>query len=166
MSPLFFSHSVLSAQPLSRVQLFMTPWTVAHQAPLSMEFSRPEYQSGLLFPPPGDLPNPGTKPKSPALAGRFFSVPPGKPFSLTGLFNIENHSDQKKMGTYITFVSALKEGADLPSQREAVLSLLQNLVQCGRTAELGGVALQVKKLKCHLYPLKNFPWHTGSVCYQ
>ena len=40
---------------------FVTPWTVAHQAPLSMGFSRQEYWSGLPFPPPGDLPNPGTE---------------------------------------------------------------------------------------------------------
>ena len=56
------------------------PWTVAHQAPLSMKFSRQEYWSGLPFPPPGDLPNPGTEPPSPALTGRFFTTePPGKP---------------------------------------------------------------------------------------
>ena len=59
---------------------FATPWTVAHQAPLSMEFSRQEYWSGLAFPPPEDLPYPGIKPTSTALAGGFFIVePPGKP---------------------------------------------------------------------------------------
>ena len=47
-------------------RLFATPGTVAHQAPLSMEFSRQEYWSGLRFPPPGDLPNPGIEPRSPA----------------------------------------------------------------------------------------------------
>ena len=47
-------------QLLSPVQLFVTPWTVAHQAPLSMGFSRREYGSGLPFPSPGHLPNPGT----------------------------------------------------------------------------------------------------------
>ena len=55
----------------------MTPWTVAHQAPLSMEFSRQEYWSGLPFPIPGDLPDPGiepTSPVSPALAGGFFTM--------------------------------------------------------------------------------------------
>ena len=52
---------------LSRVQLFATPWTVAHQAPPSMEFSRQEYWSGLPFPSPGDLPDPGIEPGSPAL---------------------------------------------------------------------------------------------------
>ena len=57
-----------------------TPWTVACQAPLSVEFSRKEYWSELPFPPPGDPPDPGTKPVSPALLGIFFTtVPPGKP---------------------------------------------------------------------------------------
>ena len=51
-----------------------TPWTVAHQAPLSMEFSRQEYWSGLWFPTPGDLPDPGIKPTSSALAGWFFTI--------------------------------------------------------------------------------------------
>ena len=49
------------------VQLFVTPWTVNHQAPLSMEFSRQEYWSGLPFPSPGVLPDPGIKPRSPVL---------------------------------------------------------------------------------------------------
>ena len=67
------------AQLLSRVRLFTTPWTVALQAPLSVKFSRQEYWSGLPFLTPGDLPNPGMKPASPALAGRFFTTtPPGK----------------------------------------------------------------------------------------
>ena len=55
------------------VQLFVTSWTVIHQAPLSMEFSKQEDWSGLPFPPPRDLPNPGTDPTSPALAGRFLT---------------------------------------------------------------------------------------------
>ena len=56
------------------------PWTVGCQAPLSMGFSRQEYWSGLPFPSPGDLPDPGIKPKSPALqADSLPSEPPGKP---------------------------------------------------------------------------------------
>ena len=51
-----------------------TPWTAARQAPLFMGFSRQEYWSGLLFPSPGDLPNPGIESKSPALAGGFFTT--------------------------------------------------------------------------------------------
>ena len=61
-----------------------TPWTVAHQAPLSMGFSRLEYWSGLPFPSPGDLPNPGMEPRSPALQADFFTV-----WSTT-IRNIEN----------------------------------------------------------------------------
>ena len=62
---------------LFSVQLFMTLWTVAHQAPVSLEFSRQEYRSGLPCPPPGDLPDPGiehTSLASPALAGGFFTT--------------------------------------------------------------------------------------------
>ena len=62
------------AQLLSHVQLFATPWTVVHHAPLSMWFSRQEYWSGLPFPSPGDPPDPGTEPTSPALAGWYFMV--------------------------------------------------------------------------------------------
>ena len=59
--------SPCEVKSLSRVRLFVTPWSVAYQAPLSMGFSRQEYRSGSPFPSPGDLPNPGIKPKSPAL---------------------------------------------------------------------------------------------------
>ena len=59
-----------------------TPWTVAHQAPLSMGFPRQEYWSRLPFPSPGDLSNPGIEPASPALAGGFFTTePPGELFT-------------------------------------------------------------------------------------
>ena len=54
----------------------MTPWTVAHQAPLFMEFPRQEYWSRLPFPPPGDRPNPGIEHRSPAMAGEFFTIEP------------------------------------------------------------------------------------------
>ena len=69
----------LKVKSLSRVWLFATPWTVAHQARPSMEFSRQEYWSGLLFPFPGDFPDPGIKPGSPALqADALLSEPLGK----------------------------------------------------------------------------------------
>ena len=67
---------------LNRVLLFATLRTVAHQAPPSMGFSRQEYQSGLPFPSPGDLSDPGIEPRSPALeADALPSEPPGKPSS-------------------------------------------------------------------------------------
>ena len=70
----------LRVKSLSRVRLFATPWTVARQAPLSMGFPRKEYRSGLSFPSPGDLPDPGIKSTSLALAGTFFTTePPEKP---------------------------------------------------------------------------------------
>ena len=66
------SHTVMSD--------FAVPRTAACPAPLSMEFSREEYRSGLPFPSPVDLPNPGTEPVFPALSGKFFTTePPGKP---------------------------------------------------------------------------------------
>ena len=65
---------------------FVTSWTVARQAPLSMEFSRQEYWSGLAFPSPGDLPHPGIEPKSLALAGGFFPTEPtGSPYLVYSL---------------------------------------------------------------------------------
>ena len=70
----------MKVKSLSRVQLFVTPWTIAYQAPLSMGFSRQEYWSGVPFPSPGDLPNPGIESRSPALeADALPSEPPGKP---------------------------------------------------------------------------------------
>ena len=70
----------MKVKSFSCVQLFATPWTVTYQAPLSMGFSRQEYWSGLPFPSPGDLPDPGTEPVSPALqADALTSEPPGKP---------------------------------------------------------------------------------------
>ena len=66
---------------LSRVQLFTTPWTVVYQALPSMEFSRQGYWSGLPFPSPGDLPNPGIEPGSPALRVDIsLAEPPGNPY--------------------------------------------------------------------------------------
>ena len=65
---------------LSRVRLLADPWTVACQAPLSMGFSRQEYWSGLPFPSPGDFPDPGIEPGSPAMeADALTSEPQGKP---------------------------------------------------------------------------------------
>ena len=80
---------------LTCVQLFVTPWTVAHQAPLSMGFSRQEYWNGLPFPPPGDLPEAGIEPMtpaSPALAGGFFTTElPGKPPALQQKIHLYPH---------------------------------------------------------------------------
>ena len=71
------TESVQHSWTLSRVQLFVAPWTIAHQAPLSIEFSRQEYWSGLAFP------DPGIEPRSLQLqADALLSEPPGKPQGL------------------------------------------------------------------------------------
>ena len=77
----FFTTSAhLEVKSLSHFQLFATPWTVAYQAPPSMGFSRQKYWSGLPFPSPGNLPDPGMEPGSPALqADALPSEPPGSP---------------------------------------------------------------------------------------
>ena len=76
----FLALSYAVVKWISRVRLFATPWTVVHQAPLSTGFSRQQYWRRLPFPSPGDLPDPGMEPVSPALAGRFFTTEPaGKP---------------------------------------------------------------------------------------
>ena len=79
---LHYLHHSLKVKLLSCVQLFATPWTVAYQAPPSMGFFRQEYWSGLPFPSPGDLPDPGIEPRSPAVqADALTSEPPGNPYS-------------------------------------------------------------------------------------
>ena len=73
----FFLFNVCVLSHFSHVQLFLTLWTVAHQASLSLGFSRQEYWSGLPCPPSGDFPDPGIKPyslMSPSLAGEFFTT--------------------------------------------------------------------------------------------
>ena len=74
---------VVFVYSLSPVQLSVTPWTVACQAPLSMGFLRQEYWSELPFPSSGDVPDPGMEPASPALTGRFFTAEPASQYMTT-----------------------------------------------------------------------------------
>ena len=89
-------------QVASVVSDSVTLWTVACQAPLSMRFSRQEYWSGLPRPPPGDLPNPGIKPRSPALQAESFpSEPPGKPLRINIVHLIEEATvSQRSLSDY------------------------------------------------------------------
>ena len=84
----------VKVKSLSRVRLFATPWTVAYQAPPSMGFSRQEYWSGLLFPSPGDFPDPGIEPTTPALeADALTSEPPEELPKSCSCTEIPTHSD-------------------------------------------------------------------------
>ena len=106
---------------------FVTPWTVARQAPLSIGFSKQECWTGLPFPSPGDLPNPGIEPTSPALEGGLFTAePPGKPSQLS-----EQQFTCKAVGT-----SAMKR----PSLR-MVLAVRRN-----KTSRKGVTSLLERKL--------------------
>ena len=90
---------------LSHVRLFATPWTVAYQAPPSMGFSRQEYWSGLPFPSPGDRPDPGIKPGSPAFqADALTSEPPGK-------------RTEEDLGSILVREDALEEGMEMTGQQ-------------------------------------------------
>ena len=88
----YIINSLCVLSHFSHVQLFATLWTVAHQASLSMRFSRQANWRGLPFPPPGDLPDPGVNPKSlasPALAGGLFTAKPQwKPYKSNICFYI------------------------------------------------------------------------------
>ena len=76
---------VLGLISFRHVQLFVTPWTVAHQAPLSLVFPKQDYWTGLLFPSRGDLHHPEIEPASPTLAGGFFTTEsPGTPQQVSG----------------------------------------------------------------------------------
>ena len=84
---------------LSRVRLFATPWTVAYQGLPSVGFFRQEYWIGLLFPSPGDLPNPGIEPRSPALqADALPSEPPGKTQNVHTPPQISKETEEKVKG--------------------------------------------------------------------
>ena len=87
---------------LSCVWLFVTPWTVACQTPVSMEFSRKEYWSGLSFASPGDLPDPEIEPKSPVLQlDSLLSKPPGKSSSISNLCLFSTQHTQTHRHTQI-----------------------------------------------------------------
>ena len=87
------------AQSLSHVWLFGTPWTVARQPPLSMGFSRQEYWSGLPFPTPGDRPNPGIEPRSPALQAD--SLPSEPTLLLSLISHVHDLMDDLSQATYV-----------------------------------------------------------------
>ena len=114
--------------PFSYVQLFTTPWVVSDQAPLSMGFSRQEYWNGFPCPPPGDLPNPGIEPSSPALkaADSLPTKPPGKP---NRVIHINNYlkckwnkcTKQKKHENMCTYALSLATSLYLTPQMYVII---------------------------------------------
>ena len=103
-----YDNEIMYITSHSHVRLFVTPWTVAYQASPSMGFSRQEYWSGLPFPSPGDLPNPGIEPGSPALeADALTSESPGKPL-LLHILNMK--SDPVFLATFINTKNILRLG--------------------------------------------------------
>ena len=93
----------MKVKSLSHVQLFATPWTDPTQAPPSMEFPRQKYWSGLPFPSPGDLPDPGIEPMSPALqADTLPSEPSGKPNTLITQYSINRRQPERNLKVLMT----------------------------------------------------------------
>ena len=119
--------------------LFVTSWTAAFQAPRSVRFPRQEYWSGLPFLSAGDLPDPGIKPVSPALAGRFFTTePPGKPLAL------------------IKVLMTLYSCRQCAQPWQFCFSLLNNLLS----------TFLHKPQNCHHCLLQLFPTMGPSCCFQ
>ena len=147
---------------LSGVQLFETPWTVAYQAPQSMEFSRQEYWSGLPFPAPGDLPNPGIEPESPALqADALPSEPPGLIFLLLSyLSGFPGGSDSKE---FIISIERKKciEGFPHPSYLPASLETRMDSPVWRQWRQRLGSRVVLSQSSCRLSPSPSVhgePW--------
>ena len=108
---------------LSCVQLFVISWTVAQQVSLSMEFSRQDW-SGRLFPSPGVLPNPGIKPASPTLAGRFFTIePPGNPNNY--------NNDISNIDIICVLLISIKSGGENEQYRSKIFTFWNRAGLCG-----------------------------------
>ena len=134
-----FYSTIFEVKLLSRVRLFATPWTVAHQAPRSMGFSRHEYWSGLPFPSPGDLPNPGIKPRSPALeADALLSDLPGKP----------NSTIFSRLLIYSMIVTWLLYGSEKLPEKKITKQSIEGLIKDSHNKETQGKkGIQVEGLK-------------------
>ena len=144
------------AHSLSRVWLCAIPWTVARQAPLSLEFSRQEYWSGLPFPSPGDLPHGGTELASPTLAGRFFTNErPGKP--LNG--NVLN------MPHFILMLTLQERGHHCPliPEKENEAQTFSDACTQNQVAQRWRSACQCRRIKGGgFHPwVRKIPWRTA-----
>ena len=131
----------------------MTLWAVAHQAPLSMGFPRQVYWSGLPFPSPGDLPDPGIEPESPGLAGGFYTTePPGKPhFQPCSTFS--KFSIRKGKGSWPRLL--LEQCAGQVRAAEQAWRGHQGLPTTGQKASDPGRVMRTGGPRCH-------PGHLGG----
>ena len=142
----------------------VTPWTVALQAPLSMKLSRQEHWSGLPFPPPGNVPNPGTEPRSPTLqADSLLTEPPGKP-SHQGLYSYCKSVDDALCGLTVLIKWKQKiQGSQHPRtvrlDSQFYLYLFSSL-----SLDTPGIFLGVEGFFCllGLFPL---PFHSANCFY-
>ena len=100
--PVFFFLQIVIVQSLSMSGSFETPWTVAWHAPLSMGFHGQGYWSGLPFPLPGNLPNPGIEPESPAFQTGSLPLRLGKHKDREGNFLPQSHNDRQYPGTQVS----------------------------------------------------------------
>ena len=128
---------------LNHIRLFATPWTVAHQAPLSMEFSRQKYWNGWPFPSPRGLPHPGIEPGSPALqADSLLSEPPGKP-------SVSNRGNIK------LFFLCQRHWVNIFEASKQILNLTSKV-----SLSFGAVACELHFRSCWL-PFHNSLWQTA-----
>ena len=137
---------------------FVTPWTVAHQALLSMEFSRQEYFSGLPFPSPGDLPHPGIEPGSPALQSDSLpSEPPGKPhYSVLKILSLLMGFSRQKYWSGLPFPSPV----DHSLSELSTMTLLYWVAPHGMVHSFTGL----DKAVIHVISLISFLWLWFSFC--
>ena len=115
----------MHACSVSHVQLFVIPWIVVHQAPLSVGLSWQEYWSWLPFPPPGDLPYPGTIPTSPAapaLSGRFFTTEP--PWIKTTVLQFSSVQSLSRVWLFATPWTAAHQASLSVTNSQSLLKLM------------------------------------------
>ena len=144
----------MKVKSLSRVQLFATPWTVAHQAPQSMEFSRRESWIGLTFPSPGDLPNPGIEPGSRTLQADAL---PSEPISSCTVWNEEIRKCKERLlrPRVSEFRTWRKYFSKLKSLRETLRVLIGG----------NGMCVLSRFSRVRLFPWDSPSKNTGGVCH-
>ena len=151
-------NEIESVKSLSWVWLFETPWTIVHQVPLSVGFSRQEYWSGLSFPYPGDLPNPGMEPGSPALQAD--SVPEN--LSHKGVSWGNKGAINSQPAGLLKGLRSLRMGSSVPCSVAAVTEQGQGPEQMRWPAwRARGRSDHTTRLSCHtsVLPSQCSPWH-------